>query len=259
MFEVINIDDTLIEQQDKAEFKELTSGMYKCKIMQTRVVKSKKSNAVGLGLLLKVMHDETNSKIDIDKEITIWYIKGDGSKSDYGISMIGSLLGVLGLPKTIGGDSFKNDKVIVKEFDQDENKYVDKTEDGITMPALNGKNVWCIISLKHDMYNGKAKKQYTIGSFYDDRKRSYTEMKENRNPQIWVNRLDYAKNQEEESKQKVNNTDNGYQSYSGAHEAQSSYGYAQSDSDVSNEYSRMRDSMEQPFTKNTDEEDGIPF
>lgn len=258
MFEVINIDDAVIESAEKVEYKDLTSGMYKCKIMQTRVVTSKKSNAVGLALGLKVMSNEVNEKIDIDKEITIWYIKGDGSKSDYGISMIGALLGVLGLPKTIGGDSFKEAQVIVKEYDQSENKYVDRTENGITMPALNGKNVWCIIALKHDMYNGNAKKQYTINSFYDDRKRSYTEMKENRNPQTWEKRLEYAMKQEAESLQKVSSQGSvgvGYQPYSNTYE--SNYGYAQSESEVSNEYARMQESHDQPFSKNGN--DGVPF
>lgn len=262
-YAVINIEDSMIESQDNVgnnQYQDIKSGMYKCQIKQAYIRESKSSHAVGITFDLHILTDEVGKEIKQDKSATIWYLKGDGTMSDYGVGLIGSLLGILGLPKKLGGESFVDGLITIREFNQDTKQYENVEHSGTRMPAVEGKVVWCILGLTYQLYNGAINKNWNLNSFFDDRKRSYSEMKENRNPSVWTKRLESAKKKEQ--KTYTENNVGAYQqaSYSAPNTYQS---YQQQESDIANEYARLQESLDQPYTQNGNmgeiKKDEIPF
>lgn len=262
-YPIINIDDSIIESQDNVssnQYQDIKSGMYRCQIKQAYIRESKSSHAIGITFDLHILTDEVGKEIKQDKSATIWYLKGDGSMSDYGVGLIGSLLGVLGLPKKLGGESFVDGLITTREFNQDLKQYENVEHSGTRMPSVEGKVVWCILGLTYQLYNGTIKKNWNLNSFFDDRKRSYSEMKENRNPSVWTKRLESAKKKEQETYEE-NNVGSYHQV---SHSYQNTYqSYQHQEGDITNEYARLQESLDQPYTKNVDmgdiKKDEIPF
>lgn len=270
-YQVIDIDDLIIEAQDSnsgGQYQDLASGMYKCQIKQAYVRESKSSHAVGITFDFHILTDEVGKEIKQDKSATIWYVKGDGSMSDYGVGLLGSMLGILGLPKKLGGEAFADGLINTREFNQDTKQYEVVQHGGTRMPSVEGKTIWVLLGLTYQLYNGAIKKNWSINSFYDDRKRSYTEMKENRNPQVWSKRLESVKKKEKETYIE-NNAGEYQQSYASAdsYAPQQSYqgydSYSQQESDTANEYARLQESIDQPHTQDGDngeiKKEDIPF
>lgn len=214
-YQIIDISDDVIMAQDspaQQEFKDLSSGMYRCRIKQAYVRLSKSSSAMGLNLTLEILKDHKGNTYDnFTKDIAIWYIKGDGTTSDYGVGILGSMLGILGLPKKLGGDLFRHGLVEVREYDSNAGKFSSRQIGVTVMPSLVGKEIWALIGLTYEMYNDKQTKSYSINSFYNDNMQSYNESKQGLQPELWIKRLASAQTREQKS---FDETSGGYAGYS---------------------------------------------
>lgn len=217
-YQEININDDLIVAQDAPaqpkgqEFKDLVSGMYRCRIKQAYVRLSKSSNAVGLNLTLDILKDHKgNEYTNTIKDITIWYIKGDGNLSDYGIGILGSMLGILGLPKKLGGDSFQDGLVEGREFNRDTGKMHFYDMEATIMPSLAGKEIWALIGLSYELYNGNQTKNYSANSFYNDNMQSYNEAKQGLPADLWSKRLASAQKKEKKTMEETSFNSKPYQ------------------------------------------------
>ncbi len=243
-YQEININDDLIVAQETPtqskgqEFKDLVSGVYRCKIKQAYVRLSKSSNAVGLNLTLDILKDHKgNDYINTLKDITVWYIKGDGSISDYGTGLLGSMLGILGLPKKLGGEAFQDGLADCKEFNKDTGKYSHYDMEATLMPSLAGKEIWILIGLVYDLYNGNQTKNYSINSFYNDNMQSYNEARQGTPPELWSKRLASVQKKEKKTMEETSLSGESAhsQSYSQPTQANATQGYNANNVEVKQE------------------------
>lgn len=200
----------IVETESVAKY-DISSGMYKIRIDHAMLKQSQSSNACAVSFKVSVLKDIDNNEYDFTRSMDIWFLKSDGTASDYGAKKIASLFYLLGLPLEISADIFKEGEVKVSRFSEDEGKYVDITEKAMVIKELTNKTIWALIAIKYEDYNGNTIKRYDLNSFYNDSLKSVTEIKnEVVQASSYIGRLEYAKKTEEQTFKKYNQSTSNY-------------------------------------------------
>lgn len=182
-----------IVESDKGANLELKSGLYQILIKQAVLKGSNSSEAYAISFLFDVLNDKDGHAFKIENQkVDIWFIKADGTPSDFSAKKIASLLYLCGLPTQINNDCFVEDKVVTMKYNNDTKAYEEVFEKKPNFKALVGKRVWALIGLKYEEYNNKPMKRYDFNSFYNDSFKSISEIKSNKEAKNWSNRLEYC-------------------------------------------------------------------
>lgn len=217
--------DEIVESDKMGAELELHSGLYQVEIKQASLRKSQNTNAHAITFLVDVIKDKAGNAYGVtNQEISIWFLKADGTPIDFSAKKIGSLLYLCGLPTQISGECFVDDTIIAKEFNDGTGKYEEVKKQGLNFKSLIGKKIWALIAIKYENYQDRLVKRYDFDSFYNDKFKTVSEIKENKEAKKWDYRVKYADSIEKETYEKCKSLNDNAQAHK-IEQAYNPYGY----------------------------------